>query len=155
MMRVRYFLFDGKWKIRIPTEEDIQEMTDLVSNIGNSIKRNFDEENIMGSDAVALDNIASELYNHIMAMYEEKGGERIMLTCMPGVLELPQDDIIDRMSKLEKTNENTLKERDEALAQLAQQNAQLEKQNAQLADLKVRMAEMERELEDLKNSAAG
>ncbi len=133
MLRLRAILYDKSGHIKFPTREEFQQLKEIVTrDIMNSIQANATAGNITYADAAKLADLANGLYNQILTHYQNRGGDQSMGVMLPGAIELPHDDIIFKLEKLE--------DLEKKIPALTEKNAALADENARL---KARLAELE------------
>ena len=130
-----------------PSRDEFQQLKEIITcDIMDSIKTNYTAGNITYADAAKLVELTNNLYEQILLHYQERGGDQSMGVMLPGALELPHDDIIFKLERLEELEEKTAAQAGE-IAMLADKNVTLSDENAILSDenkkLKARIAELE------------
>ena len=118
MLRLRAILYDHNGHVKYPSQSEFQQLKEIVTcDIMNSIETNHSAGNITYSDAAKLIELTNGLYEQILLHYRKKGGDQSMGTMLPGAMELPHDDIIFKLERLE--------ELEKELANLTDENQRL------------------------------
>ena len=154
ILRLRAILYDTSGRIRRPSKDEFQQLKEIVTcDIIGGIKTNLSVGNITFSDANKLIDLTNKLYEQILLHYQKRGGDQSMGVMLPGAIELPHDDIIFKLERLEELEESNtaLTNKITALTDentaLADENTALVDENTALADkvekLKARIAELE------------
>ena len=140
ILRLRAILYDANGQIKHPSRDEFQQLKEIVTcDIMDSIKANYTAGNITYADAAKLVELTNNLYEQILLHYQERGGDQSMGVMLPGALELPHDDIIFKLERLEELEEKTAVQAGE-IAMLADKNVTLSDENKKL---KARIAELE------------
>ncbi len=144
ILRLRSILYDADGRVRHPSQIEFQQLKEIVTcDIMNSIKTNYSAGNITYTDAAKLIELTNGLYEQILLHYQKRGGDQSMGVMLPGAMELPHDDIIFKLEKLEETNIALAKEN----TALIDENTALTDENTILTNenekLKARIAELE------------
>lgn len=102
MLRLRAILYDGSGRVKFPSQSEFQQLKEIItSDIMNSIEANLAVGNITYADAAKLTELTNNLYEQILLHYRKRGGDQTMGVMLPGAIELPHDDIIFKLERLE------------------------------------------------------
>ena len=132
MLRLRAILYDCRERVRFPSQSEFQQLKEIIaSDIMENIKTNLSVGNITYADAAKLIELTNNLYEQIILHYQKRGGDQTMGVMLPGAIELPHDDIIFKLERLEELEEKNAAMADE-IAALSSENEKLKAYIAQL-----------------------